>query len=210
MYKWISLTCLLLLFATACVKFQYKGEKFAPTQKANVYEQAKKIPDQEYLVMGKCVASGRYSEVTREKMYRRLQDEAEQFGADAVLITTYQIVPTGFAEDGLLGGDAVGLWAEGSVTNSGWNQLYGDFDQYYGQIGKKEGKGTPLSYTRIIRASFIKYDKNLPKDFDMEAFNKKCKKWSKKLKKFKQPKTFKAPLPPKKGDPDVVNFRGMD
>ena len=129
MYKWISLTCLLFLFATGCVKFQYKGEEFKPTEKANVYEEAKKIPNQKYLVMGKCVASGRYSEVTREKMYRRLQSEAEKLGADAVLITTYQIVPTGFAEEGLLGGDTTGLWSEGSVTNSGWNQLYNDFDQ---------------------------------------------------------------------------------
>jgi hypothetical protein len=43
----------------------------------------------------------------------------------------------------------------------------------------------------------------------MAAFKKKWHIWSKKLKKLKQPKTFKAPPLPKKG-PDVVNFRGID
>jgi hypothetical protein len=211
MYKLIALTGLLALFITGCINFQYKGAEFTPTKKANIYESAKKIPDQKYLLMGKCVASGRYSDVTREKMYRRLQEEAESKGADAVLITSYQIVPTGFSEEGLLGEDSVSLWSEGSVTNSGWNQLYSDFDQYYGQIGKKEQQSsTPLSYTRIIRAAFVKYDKNLPEDFDMLAFKKRWTTWSKKLKKFKQPKTFKAPPPRPKKDPNVVNFRGMD
>jgi len=210
MYRLIALTALLAFFAVGCMNFQYKGAAFTPTDKAHIYENKKKIPDQKYILMGKCVVSGRYNEVTREKMYLRLQKEAEKQGADAVLITAYQIVPTGISEDGLLNQDSVSLWSEGSVTNSGWNQLYGDFDQYYGQIGKKDEKSsTPLSYTRIIRASFVKYDKNLPKDFDMAAFKKKWHIWSKKLKKLKQPKTFKAPPPPKKG-PDVVNFRGMD
>ena len=210
MYKSLALTTLLAFFMTGCINFQYKGAEFTPTEKANIYESTKKIPDQKYLLIGKCVASGRYNEVTREKMYLKLQKEAESKGADAVLITAYQIVPTGISEDGLLNEDSVSLWSEGSVTNSGWNQLYGDFDQYYGQVGKKnENTSAPLSYTRIIRASFIKYDKNLPKDFDMAAFKKKWTKWSKNLKKLKQPKAYKPPPPPKK-DPNVVNFRGMN
>lgn len=210
MYRLITLASLLAFVATGCINFQYKGAEFEPTEKANVYESKKSIPDQNYLPIGKCVASGRYNEVTREKMYQRLQSEAESKGADAVLITAYQIVPTGISESGLLSQDSVSLWSEGSVTNSGWNQLYGDFDQYYGQVGQKDEKSsTPLSYTRIVRATFIKYNKNLPKDFDMAAFKKKWDTWSKKLKKFKQPKIMKKPLPPKKG-PDVVNFRGMN
>ena len=126
------------------------------------------------------------------------------------MITSYQIVPTGFSETGLLGQDSVSLWAEGSVSNSGWNQLYGDFDQYYGQVGKKtQTSTTPLSYTRIVRASFVKYDKNLPDGFDIAAFKKKWVTWSKNLKKLKQPKTFKPPPAPSKKDHNVVNFRGM-
>ena len=210
MYRLIALVGLLAFFAVGCMHFQYKGAEFTPTEKAHVYESKKSIPDQKYLLIGKCVVTGRYNEVTREKMYLRLQKEAESKGADAVLITAYQIVPTGISEDGLMNQDSVSLWSEGSVTNSGWNQLYGDFDQYYGRIGKKNKKSTtPLSYTRIIRASFIKYDKNLPKDFDMVAFKKKWSTWSKHLKKLKQPKVLKKPPEPKKGH-DVVNFRGME
>ena len=209
MYRLIALTASLFFFAVGCINFQYKGAQFTPTTKAHIYENKKKIPDQKYLLMGKCVASGRYSEVTREKMYLRLQKEAEKQGADAVLVTAYQIVPTGISEDGLLNQDSVSLWSEGSVTNSGWNQLYGDFDQYYGQVGKKDEKSSaPLSYTRIIRASFIKYDKNLPKGFDIAAFKKKWHIWSKKLKKLKEPASFKQ-VPTKKGL-DVVNFRDMN
>jgi len=211
MYRLIALAGLLALFATGCINFQYKGAEFTPTKKANIYESKKDIPDKNYLLIGKCVASGRYNEVTREKMYLRLQEEAESKGADVVLIVAYQIVPTGLSEDGLMNEDSVSLWSEGSVTNSGWNQLYGDFDQYYGQVGKKnENTSAPLSYTRIVRASFIKYDKNLPKDFDMAAFKKKWATWSKKLKRLKQPKAFKPPDPPPKKDPNVINFRGMD
>ena len=211
MYRSIVLAGLLALCATGCINFQYKGAEFTPVEKAHIYENAKKIPDQKYLLIGKCVASGRYSEVTREEMYLKLQKEAEKRGADVVLITAYQIVPTGISEDGLLNEDSVSLWSEGSVTNSGWNQLYGDFDQYYGQIGKKnENTSAPLSYTRIVRATFIKYDKNLPKGFDVAAFKKKWTKRSKKLAKFKQPKAFKPPPPPPKKDPNVVNFRDMD
>ena len=211
MYRLIALTGLLLVFAVGCINFQYKGAEFTPTEKASIYESKKSIPDQNYLLIGKCVASGRYNEVTREKMYLKLQQEAESKGADAVLITAYQIVPTGISEEGLLKQDSVSLWSEGSITNSGWNQLYGDFDQYYGQIGNKNQKSTtPLSYTRIVRASFIKYNKNLPKDFDMAAFRKKWSAWSKNLKKLKQPKAFKAPPAPSKKDPNVVNFRDFN
>ena len=210
MYRLIALSGILVFFVAGCINFQYKGAEFTPTEKANIYESAKSIPDQKYLLIGKCVATGRYDEVTREKMYLRLQKEAESKGADAVLVTAYQIVPTGISENGLLSQDSVSLWSEGSVTNSGWNQLYGDFDQYYGRIGKKEQKSTtPLSYTRVIRASFIKYNKNLPKDFDMAAFKKKWSTWSKHLKKLKNPKAIKRPQEPKRG-PDVVNFRGME
>jgi hypothetical protein len=207
--KLIGLGALLVLFTTGCINYQYKGEQFTPTEKANVYENAKNVPDQKYLVMGKCVASARYDEVTREEMYIRLQKEAEKKGADAVLVTAYQIVPTGFSENSLLNQDSVSLWSEGSVTNSGWNQLYNDFDQYYGQVGKKDKGGTPLSYTRIVRASFLKYDKNLPKDFDMAAFEKKWHKWSKTLNKIKQPKPVKPPDTTKVKH-DVVNFRDMN
>jgi hypothetical protein len=192
MYRLTAFAGLLVILVTGCINFQYKGAEFTPTEKANIYESAKSIPDQDYLIIGKCVATGRYNDVTREKMYKRLQKEAESKGADAVLITAYQIVPTGISESGLLSQDSVSLWSEGSVTNSGWNQLYGDFDQYYGRIGNKDQKSTtPLSYTRVVRASFIKYHKNLPKDFDLAAFKKKWSTWSKHLKKFKQPKTYK-------------------
>jgi len=209
MYRLISLGALLALTAAGCINYHYKGAKFEPTEKANIYENEKSIPDQKYLVMGKCVASGRYSEVTREKMYIRLQKEAEKQGADAVLITAYQIVPTGFSEETLLGQDSVSLWSEGSVTNSGWNQLYDNFDQYYGQVGKKDKSTTPLSYTRIVRASFLKYDKNLPEGFDMAAFEKKWRKWSKSLNKIKQPVPVKGPNTTKVKN-DVVNFRDMN
>lgn len=210
MYRLSVLAGLLVVLMTGCINFQYKGAEFTPTEKANIYESAKSIPDQNYLLIGKCVATGRYNEVTREEIYKRLQKEAESKGADAVLVTAYQIVPTGISETGLLGQDSVSLWSEGSVTNSGWNQLYGDFDQYYGQVGKKDAKSsTPLSYTRIVRASFIRYNKNLPKDFDLAAFKKKMVNMVKEFEKLKQPKSIKKPPEPKKGH-DVVNFRDMN
>ncbi|MDD5697104.1 MAG: hypothetical protein PHH77_00655 [Victivallaceae bacterium] len=205
----VFLAGLLVFAGTGCINFQYQGTAFTPTGQVNIYEHVKDLPDKKYLVMGQGVASGRYDDFTREQIYLRLQEEAEKKGADAVLITAYQIVPTGVSENTLLNQDSVSLWSEGSVTNSGWNQLYDNFDQYYGQYKQKRNDPVPSSYTRIVRASFIKYDKNLPKGFDPAAFEKKWHRWSKKLEKLQQPASFKQPKPSKK-DADVVNFRDMN
>ena len=210
MHRFIALFSLLLLMTTGCMNFQYKGATFPSTENANIYEHTKNIPEKKYLVMGQCVVTGRYDDVTREAMYKRLQKEAEKEGADAVLITAYQIVPTGISENGLLNQDSVSLWSEGSVSGSGWNQLYSDFDQYYSQVGKKDKDPVPMSYTRIVRASFIKYDKNLPKDFDMAAFKKKWQDWSKKLNKINQPTVPTKTAPTEKKGADIVNFRDMN
>ncbi|QSH40818.1 hypothetical protein P0136_11280 [Lentisphaerota bacterium ZTH] len=191
-----ALTALTLL--TGCMHFEYEGTKFEECTKPSIFESRKKIPEKRYLVMGKCVAYGRYNDFTREEIYKRLLREAEGRGADAVLIDAYQVVPTALAESGLIHQDSINVWSEGSYTNSGWNQLYRDFDQYYGNIGEERKSSVPLSYTRIVRASFIKYDKNLPKDFNREAFEKKLAEQEQRLLKISRPTVPKELKVPKK------------
>ncbi|MCP3966132.1 MAG: hypothetical protein GY750_06855 [Lentisphaerae bacterium] len=195
----ISITALTVLsLLTGCMHFEYEGTKFEECTKPNIYESRKKIPEKRYLVMGRCVAYGRYNEFTREEIYKRLLSEGEGRGADAILIDAYQVVPTSIAESGLIHQDSINVWSEGSYTNSGWNQLYRDFDQYYGNIGKDKKSTVPLSYTRVVRASFIKYDKNLPKDFNREAFEKKLEKKEERLQKISRPTVPKQFHKPKK------------
>jgi hypothetical protein len=171
MRKNIFAVLLLALFTAGCINFEYKGETFPPTTDIRIYENKKNIPGK-YIIMGKCVGSGRYEKFTREEIYKKILEEAEAKGADAVWVYAYQVVPTGLTEPSLLKEDSISVWADDSAETSGWNQLDVDFDGGYGKVGKSRNKGVPRSYTRIVRARFIKFDKNLPKGFDKESFLK--------------------------------------
>lgn len=175
------------LIAVGCISREYQGETFPATEEVRIFEDAAKIPEA-FTVVGKYVCSGRYNQFTREELYRRAVEDAEKKGADGVLVRAYQIVPTGIVGDGLLSEDAVSVWAEDRSGVSSWGELTRDFGGGYGSIGKKEAKSDPLSYTRIVRADFIKFDRNLPQDY---------------LKRFESPGAVQ-------GDADVVESVNAD
>ncbi|MFA7229707.1 MAG: hypothetical protein WC071_00405 [Victivallaceae bacterium] len=163
--------CLVLTLVVGCLSFNYKGETFPQTSGIKIYDDATKIPA-EYSVMGRCVCSGKYEQFSKEEMYRKIVAEAEDKGADAVLVYAYQVVPAGRDESGLLREDSVSVWVEGSDEVSGWNQLTKDFDGGYNTIGKKNSAANPLSYTRIVRAELLKFNTNLSAE-TKEALQKK-------------------------------------
>ncbi len=156
---------LVVLFVAGCMHCEYHGDSFPATDNVKIYEDATKISES-FTVIGKYVCSGRYNHFSREELYRRVVVEAEQKGADGALVRAYQIVPTGIVSDNLLSEDAVSVWAEDRGGVSSWGGLAKDFDGGYGSIGKKEAKSEPLSYTRIVRADFFKFNSNLSPDFE--------------------------------------------
>ncbi len=157
----VSAVLVLALLSTGCVHFSYEGETFAPTENVAVYHDADKIPEK-YTVIGKAVAYGNYQDVSRDRLEDKLVSEAEEKGANAVLITALQVVPRG---------DATGtapilrsMEATGAEHTYTFNQIQKDFDGGYGQTDENlfntaPNPPTPVvrEYRRIIRAEFLRF-----------------------------------------------------
>ena len=148
------------VFAAGCVHFEYNGES-APASDAPVKLVRKCAgPEKKSAAkcLGKAVVWGDYQDVSRDRLEERLKEEAAARGANVVLITADQVVPSGVAvqiDPMLKTMDAV------SPNNTySMNQLQQDFDGGYGQaefFGKNKKNNTPAirEYTRIIRAEFM-------------------------------------------------------
>ncbi len=146
---------LFALLGAGCISYDYEGtcaenETDADTMK--LYTDAKRIPS-EYTELGTATVSGNYQNISRERMIDKLKSKAADCGADAILITEQQVLPV--AEDAPSGG-AFRTAFNADDTNNGWNQLYSDVDQNYGNIRNKQAATTTV-YRRIIRAKFLKF-----------------------------------------------------
>lgn len=147
----------LLVLISGCISVKYTGSSFAPNPaKIKVYTDKSQLPS-EYTVMGTAVASAQYK-FSYEDMRDKLAAKAQNEGADAVLIESYQIVPEDECrEDQVL--------ATGTSTTHGWDtdsseyfqQARDKFKSGYGQIGKDPKSAEAATYKRIIKASFLKY-----------------------------------------------------
>ena len=146
-------------FAAGCVHFEYTGET-APVTDAPV-KLVRKCADSEKKAavkcLGKAVAWGDYQDVSRDRLEERLKEEAAVRGANLVLITADQVVPSGT----VVQVDPMVRTMEAVSPNNSYsmNQLQQDFDGGYGQAdfsGKSKNNGTVIrDYTRIIRAEFL-------------------------------------------------------
>ena len=146
----------LLLLATGCVSYEYKGEKGdAPTSSVAVFMNTAKIK-RTYQVLGEATVSADYRDVPRDRLMNKLISEAEKTGADAVLVVEQQVLPYGAASS------AQGRFMTAfdyDDTNQSWSQVYKDVDQRYGRLFGSGDAGTPgvQGYRRIIHAEFLKY-----------------------------------------------------
>ncbi len=156
-----QLSVLLLAFVLGlafcgCVHFSYTGESLtAVAEPAPIFNKPEKVP-RSYEVLGKAVVYGDYQDVSRERLEKKLSDEAAKHGADAVLITTMQVLPT----DSIPTIDAEYRTAQitSAETMYSMNELQKDFDGGYGQAFSNKPV-TPVirDYRRIIRAEFLRY-----------------------------------------------------
>ena len=164
----------LMLLATGCISYEYKGGSAGePTTAVAVFMSSAKIR-RTYQVLGEATVSGDYREVSRDRLMNKLISEAEKNGADAVLVVEQQVLPYGAASS------AQGRFLTAydyDNTNRSWNQLYHDVDQRYSNlfntslqnvITKRSDNPAAASntgarsYKRVIRAEFLKYTDTKP------------------------------------------------
>ncbi len=154
--SWIA--GIVLLAAGGCMSYDYEGESAGtPTEEEHVkvFTDSARIT-QNYQVLGVATVSGNYQDVSREKMIDKLKSEAAKNGADAVLIVNQQVIPGKAAQTPVFQTQFDYDSAQGS-----WNQVSQDVDLYYGSaFDRTKSVNTEIStYSRIIRAQFIRYQK---------------------------------------------------
>jgi len=156
-----------LLLLTGCMSVEYQGKNYPPTSDVKIYENKEKIPF-DYTTIGKCRVAGDYNKYSQEDIYAALISRAKAEGADAILIYAYQIVASGSESE--RSQDYMSVWSDSSNEVSGWNKLQKDFGGGYGEVGKDNSKETySTSYSRIVRAWFLKYYKNIPPEDKKDA-----------------------------------------
>ena len=90
--KMVPALAALAMMLCGCVSFEYDGVREAePSASVKMFTDKAKIK-QPYQVMGKAVVSGDYMDVSRDRLEEKLLSEAESVGADAVLITSQEVV----------------------------------------------------------------------------------------------------------------------
>ncbi len=144
----LLLACLTLL--AGCVNFEYDGEtESSGPEEVTVFSQANSIR-KPYRVFGKATVSGDYTDVSRDRLIAKLKSEAEDKGADAILITEQQVIPE----------------AESRSVKPRFGTA-ADFDQESGSMrqiqrtmdldGSMEKVENNARYLRVLKAEFLKY-----------------------------------------------------
>ncbi len=144
--------CMVLL--AGCVSFDYEGgTEPAGNGDVTVYTDAARIR-QPYRAFGRAVVSGDYRDVSRDRLLTKLKNEAEERGADAVLIVEQQIVPKSESHSvEAKFNSGLDYDAEGSMR-----QMRRDVDLNYGRYkGSTEEVVTNIRFVRIFKADFLKY-----------------------------------------------------
>ncbi len=155
MCKMVMLLLPVLLLVPGCINVSYDGKSYAPTTEIKVFEDKTKVPKEDYAIIGHCRGTGDYNKFSKSEIYNKIIEKAKADGADAILIYAYQIVPGEVEADSSL--DHLRVWGEDGSTVSGWNRMEKDFSSVYGTIGEKnDNEAAPRTYTRILRAWFLK------------------------------------------------------
>ncbi|MCQ2379464.1 MAG: hypothetical protein MJ025_00870 [Victivallaceae bacterium] len=151
--------CAVALQAGGCMKYTYDGDSAKiPTVEEDIRIISKnETLNDEFRVLGTAEVSGDYDNIPRAEMIDKLRKEAAEKGADAIMIVEQSVLPKGVSTSG--GKQFQSGYADDS-SNQSWNSLSADVDMHYGRIfpKKTEGVESAGSYTRTIRAKFIKFE----------------------------------------------------
>ena len=142
-----------MLFLSGCISYSYQGTKLdTPTSTVQIYTDAEKIDLAKYTELGTADASGNSQSVSLNDIYKKLSCEAKECGADIILITSYQVVPTANSHNGTVNANF-----DSDESNPSWQAIARDVDNNYGNIrGISNASASAGSYRRIIKAKFLK------------------------------------------------------
>lgn len=159
MLKKLFVPVLIAILCAGCMSFKYDGKSYAPTKDVKFYSDKAKVPEP-FDVMGHATCSGDYDKFSKESMVEKILKEAEENGANAVLLYEYAIVPAGSEREKQLLDTSSdrGVWPEGGREVSGWNELEQNFNTQYGTVGKdNQNVSSTRTYRRILKVEFLKY-----------------------------------------------------
>lgn len=147
-----------LLLTAGCMSYDYKGDSAEPVESVKFIESA---PAQGGgRLLGEAVVSGDSRSYNLSDMKQRLQCGAKKAGADAILIVSQQLVPTGEA---IREPESyVSLQSNNADLDYSINQLDKDFSFGYGSVGKASSTPGTETYRRIVKAKFYRLDAPVP------------------------------------------------
>ena len=145
----ITAVCLL----SGCISYDYQGTVLdTPADTVQIYTDASKIDIKQYTVLGSATASGNSQSVSGNDIYAKLSSKAKECGADTILVTSYQVVPTANSHN-----DTVNANFDSGDSNVSWQSIGRDVDNNYGNVrGITNTSASAGSYRRIIKAQFLK------------------------------------------------------
>ncbi|MDD4817240.1 MAG: hypothetical protein PHI85_04650 [Victivallaceae bacterium] len=160
--KHIRYAVLLLasLAAAGCsvVRVDYQGEEFSPAAMAAVTPAAPVGMN----LIGRAVASAPAAQTDRAAMEAALLDKARSVGAEAVVVTNYQVTPNPRI-NGIMRESSTSVWGGENAETANWIPMQNDFNGGYGSAdlsdfftGGTSKAAPPVEkvYTRVLYADF--------------------------------------------------------
>ena len=149
-----------LAVLSGCISYEYDGKvSGTPTSTVEICTDASKLNMNEYSVLGTASASGDSVNYSRYELFEKLSDEAKKCGADIILVISHQVVPSSVGR-----ADGINASFDQGDSNTSWPQIGRDMDSTYGNARGRGSNESIGSYTRVIRAKFLKRNNSAAAD----------------------------------------------
>ena len=153
--RFLSILTIFILcsFCCGCISYQYDGKKTSsPTEKVVIYNKQNKITAK-YTLLGTAKVSASYTAVTKEEMIKKLEKEAKNVGANAIVIIDQQVTPTGNTTIE----SKFATYFETQDNHTPNDYIAQDFNHTYGNVNNRVDSTESINnYTRTIIAQFLK------------------------------------------------------
>jgi hypothetical protein len=153
--RFLSILTIFILcsFCCGCISYQYDGKKTSsPTEKVVIYNNKNKLTSK-YTLLGTAKVSASYTAVTKEEMIKKLEQEAKNTGANAIVIIDQQVTPTGNTTIE----SKFATYFETQDNHNHNDYIAQDFNHTYGNVNNRVDSTESINnYTRTIIAQFLK------------------------------------------------------
>ena len=140
------------LFISGCISYKYDGKTSTPTEKVAIFYNKNKLTSK-YTLLGTAKVSASYTAVTKEEMIKKLEQEAKNTGANAIVIIDQQVTPTGNTTIE----SKFATYFETQDNHNPSDYIAQDFNHNYGNINNRiDNTQSTTGYTRTIIAQFLK------------------------------------------------------